>query len=116
MSRGVLPRNYLADEVVSDLMCREMSRGVLTRRNDREYREYLREEQRSQQPGPPPRVFQRGGVERGCIAGRMQLEFHRGLLRATSNRQGKGEPGMWSRHSSRCDASYALGRTARQSI
>src|SRR5207244_4900031 len=30
----------------------------------------------------PPRVFQRGGVERGCIAGRMQLEFHRGLLTA----------------------------------
>ena len=35
-----------------------------TRRDDREYREYLREEQRNQ---------------RGCIAGRMQLEFHRGL-------------------------------------
>ena len=45
-----------------------------------QYREYLREEQRSQRPGPPPRVFQRGGVERGCIAGRMQLEFHHGLL------------------------------------
>ena len=50
------------------------------RRDDRAYREYVREEQRSQRPGPPPRVFQRGGVERGCIAGRMQLEFHRGLL------------------------------------
>ena len=37
----------------------------MTRRDDREYREYLREEQRSQ---------------RGCIAGRMQLEFHHGLL------------------------------------
>src|SRR5438093_497358 len=37
----------------------------LTRRDDREYREYLREEQRSQ---------------RGCIGGRMQLEFHHGLL------------------------------------
>ena len=36
----------------------------MTRRDDREYREYLREEQRSQ---------------RGCIAGRMQAEFHRGL-------------------------------------
>ena len=44
-----------------------------------QYREYLRKEQRSQRPGPPPRVFQRGGVERGCIAGRMQLEFHHGL-------------------------------------
>ncbi len=32
-----------------------------------QYREYLREEQRSQ---------------RGCIAGRMQLEFHHGLLAA----------------------------------
>src|SRR5881397_1006418 len=39
----------------------------LTRRDDRAYREYLREEQRSQ---------------RGCIAGRMQLEFHHGLLGA----------------------------------
>ena len=37
----------------------------MTRRDDREYREYLREEQRSQ---------------RGCIAGRMQLEFRHGLL------------------------------------
>jgi hypothetical protein len=37
----------------------------MTRRDDREYREYLREEQRSQ---------------RGCIAGRMQLDFHHGLL------------------------------------
>src|SRR6266480_1684129 len=38
----------------------------MTRRDDREYREYLREEQRSQ---------------RGCIAGRMQADFHHGLLR-----------------------------------
>ena len=45
-----------------------------------QYREYLTEEQLSQRPGPPPRVFQRGGVERGCIAGRMQLEFHHGRL------------------------------------
>jgi len=37
----------------------------MTRRDDRAYREYVREEQRSQ---------------RGCIAGRMQLEFHHGLL------------------------------------
>jgi hypothetical protein len=37
----------------------------LARRDDREYREYLREEQRSQ---------------RGCIACRMQLAFHHGLL------------------------------------
>ena len=40
----------------------------MTRRDDREYREYLREEQRSQ---------------RGCIAGRMQLDFHHGLLGST---------------------------------
>src|SRR5206468_5537107 len=37
----------------------------MTRRDDRAYREYVREEQRSQ---------------RGCIAGRMQPEFHHGLL------------------------------------
>jgi len=49
----------------------------MARRDDREYREYLREEQRSQPRGP-----QRGsrvGVERGCIAGRMQPDFYRGL-------------------------------------
>jgi len=37
----------------------------MTRRDDRAYREYVREEQHSQ---------------RGCIAGRMQLEFHHGVL------------------------------------
>jgi hypothetical protein len=37
----------------------------LARRDDREYREYLREEQRSQ---------------RGCIARRMQPDFYHGLL------------------------------------
>ncbi len=50
----------------------------LARRDDREYREYLTEEQRSQRRGP-----QRGsrvGVERGCIARRMQPDFHHGLL------------------------------------
>jgi Carboxypeptidase regulatory-like domain len=44
-----------------------------------QYREYLNEEQRSQPRGP-----QRGsrvGVEEGCSAGRMQLDFHHGLLR-----------------------------------
>src|SRR5439155_7915789 len=51
----------------------------MTRRDDREYREYLREEQRSQ-PGAPTTRTVRRGVERGCIAGRMQLEFHYGLL------------------------------------
>jgi hypothetical protein len=51
----------------------------LTRRDDREYREYLREEQRSQ-PGAPTARTVRRGVERGCIAGRMQPEFHHGLL------------------------------------
>src|SRR5712692_2244908 len=37
----------------------------LARRDDREYREYLREEQRRQA---------------GCSAGRMQADFHHGLL------------------------------------
>ena len=48
-----------------------------------QYREYLNEEQRSQTRGP-----QRGsrvGVEEGCSAGRMQLEFHHGLLSNVSN-------------------------------
>jgi hypothetical protein len=36
----------------------------MARRDDREYREYLREKQRSQ---------------RGCIAVRMQMELHHGL-------------------------------------
>ena len=46
---------------------RDRRGAPLTRRDDREYRQYLRKEQRSQ---------------RGCIAGRMQLEFHHGLLGA----------------------------------
>jgi hypothetical protein len=57
---------------------RERRGARLARRDDREYREYLREEQRSQARGP-----QRGtrvGVEEGCIAVRMQLDFHHGLL------------------------------------
>ena len=55
------------------------SRELLTRRDDRAYREYVREEQRSQ-PGAPTARTVRRGVERGCIAGRMQPEFHHGLL------------------------------------
>ena len=51
----------------------------MTRRDDRAYREYVREEQRSQ---------------RGCIAGRMQLDFHSGLAyrggRGGSNPEGTG--------------------------
>src|SRR5437667_11571439 len=43
-------------------------RELLARRDEREYREYLNEEQRSQT---------------GCSAGRMQLEFHHGLLNET---------------------------------
>src|SRR6266567_3338684 len=39
----------------------------MARRDEREYREYLNEEQRSQP---------------GCSAGRMQLDFHHGLLRS----------------------------------
>ena len=46
----------------------------MTRRDDREYREYLREEQHSQ---------------RGCIAGRMQPEFHHGLLEGRSVHDGR---------------------------
>ena len=49
----------------------------MARRDDREYREYLSEEQRSQRG---PQRGSRVGVERGCIAGRMQPDFHHGLL------------------------------------
>src|SRR5437667_10349383 len=63
------------------------SRELLTRRDDREYREYLRKEQRSQ-PGAPTARTVRRGVERGCIAGRMQLDFHHGL-RSSKARSGK---------------------------
>ena len=42
--------------------------------------QYVSEEQRSQARGPQ-RARQRVGVEEGCIAGRMQLDFHHGLLR-----------------------------------
>jgi hypothetical protein len=50
----------------------------LARRDDREYREYLREEQRSQARGP--QCGSRIGVEKGCSAGRMQPDLHHGLL------------------------------------
>src|SRR5712691_615313 len=43
---------------------RDRRGAPVARRDDREYREYLSEEQRSQ---------------RGCIAGRMQADFHHGL-------------------------------------
>ena len=52
--------------------------GPLARRDDREYQEYLREEQRSHNRGPQP--GSRVGVEKGCSAGRMQSDFHHGLL------------------------------------
>src|SRR2546428_2738144 len=45
------------------------------RRDDREYREYLSEEQRSR---------------RGCIARRMQPEFHHGLFSPDENRANRG--------------------------
>jgi hypothetical protein len=59
----------------------------LARRDDREYREYLREEQRR---------------PRGCIAGRMQLAFHHGLL-AVDEAVGRGGSGVESRCHCRCD-------------
>jgi hypothetical protein len=55
----------------------------MTRRDDRAYREYVREEQRSQ-PGAPTARTVRREMERGCIAGRMQLDFHHGLLEITT--------------------------------
>ena len=62
----------------------------MARRDDREYREYLREEQRRQRRGP-----QRGsrvGVERGCIAVRMQMELHHGLLGAAQDFYDRRQP------------------------
>ena len=49
----------------------------MARRDDREYREYLSEEQRSQRG---PQRGSRVGVKRGCIARRMQPDFRHGLL------------------------------------
>ena len=40
----------------------------------------MREEQRSQPRGPQRAFPSALGWERGCIAGRMQPEFHHGLL------------------------------------
>ncbi len=48
------------------------SREPLARRDDREYREYLREEQRSQPRGP--QRGSRGGVEEGCPAREVALD------------------------------------------
>src|SRR5439155_959304 len=63
-ARGSPGRHHRAARGESPASHRGRRGAPMTRRDDREYREYLREEQRSQ---------------RGCIAGRMQLEFHRGL-------------------------------------
>ena len=54
----------------------------LTRRDDRAYRPYVREEQRSQ---------------RGCIAGRMQLALHHGLLGEDSGSANAGTSGSFTR-------------------
>src|SRR5712664_562992 len=54
----------------------------MARRDDREYREYLSEEQRSQRG---PQCGSRVGVERGCIARRMQPDFRHGLLSRLSD-------------------------------
>jgi hypothetical protein len=51
----------------------------MARRDKREYREYLREEQRSQPRGPRRAFSSAVGWERGCIAVRMQMELHYGL-------------------------------------
>src|SRR6202140_2896473 len=55
----------LAARGESPALHRERRGARLARRDDREYREYLREEQRSQV---------------GCSAARMQMELHHGLL------------------------------------
>jgi hypothetical protein len=70
---GHYPRVVLANPIVSPLAARGESlashrdgRGAPpARRDDREYREYLSEEQRSR---------------RGCLARRMQPDFYHGLL------------------------------------
>src|ERR1700676_5221499 len=78
----------LAARGESPALHRERRGARLARRDDREYREYLREEQRSQARGP-----QRGtrvGVEEGCIAVRMQSDFHHGLLDTVPHSTGHG--------------------------
>ncbi len=58
----------------------------LPKRDDRKFREYLREE-RGSQPRGPRRAFSCAvGWERGCIAGRMQTNFGDTTLAAESRR------------------------------
>src|SRR6266849_6551051 len=57
-ARGASPSSHREPPVT-------ITRPAWARRDDREYREYLREEQRSQA---------------GCSAGRMQPDLHHGLL------------------------------------
>src|SRR5438874_8092640 len=73
--RGVRSLAARGESLASD---RDGRGAPPARRDDREYREYLSEEQRSRRRGP-----QRGsrvGVAWGCIARRMQPDFHHGLL------------------------------------
>jgi hypothetical protein len=70
----------------------------MARRDEREYREYLNEEQRSQT---------------GCSAGRMQLEFHHGLL-ANITIERKGRKGRKMRqHFFAALAAFAFHRRRR---
>ena len=56
----------------------------MARRDDREYRDYLSEEQRSQ---------------RGCLARRMQPDFHHGLLERTEIAEGTDSHGETEKRS-----------------
>src|SRR6266850_5584169 len=75
----------------------------MARRDDREYREYLSEEQRRQRG---PQRGSRVGVERGCIARRMPPDFRHGLLirtqrveRAEARGTARGQPAREQRDS-----------------
>src|SRR5882672_2357529 len=67
--RGRFARRSLAARGESLASHRDGRGAPPARRDDREYREYLSEEQRSR---------------RGCIARRMQPDFHHGLIGLTS--------------------------------
>src|SRR5712691_2407785 len=62
----------------------------MARRDDREYRAIF--EGGATQPARGPQRGSRVGVERGCIAGRMQPDFYHGLLSPSSGRARLGVP------------------------
>src|SRR5712692_4042921 len=94
-----IPHRPLAARGESLAVHRDGRGAPPARRDDREYREYLSEEQRSR---------------RGCIARRMQPDFHHGLLAPWLEPEGSGHDDSRKRNVRRQADSSAAERQGRR--